>query len=371
MNTTSPDANALHHSDAESVDSAGSDPQTVEPGGGTAGAASPSRRHPKLFGALWAGHWLLRMILVLSLLPYAWMKVFHTQMGYADYADALVQYGEMSPMGLLWRFMAFSPTVQLLAGLAELIAVILLVFRRTAWLGALIACLDMSIVFLLNLTFDVPVKQLSGAMVVMGFILLLPNLARLLRFLLGLPSGPAVNGRISRNRIFIAITRWTAPILGVLIVVGSGVAIGAYVGWGKLEDPSPVAGVYAATEEGPLAPIEGTDHVLGDIDQIAFGQNVNDGRARVGIRYDNGDFQDGTYTVDGDSIALSLFPIREGAQGLNRDHSGTVDFTYSETGEGDFELTTGESTVTIHNDAERRFLFDRGFRWEPGTPINR
>lgn len=58
---------------------------------------------------LWAGHWLLRLWLAGYLLIYGWSKVFHMQMGYADFADALVQYGEMSPMGLLWRFMAFSP----------------------------------------------------------------------------------------------------------------------------------------------------------------------------------------------------------------------------------------------------------------------
>ncbi|RAG62074.1 DoxX family protein, partial [Burkholderia multivorans] len=121
---------------------------------------------------LWAGHWLLRLWLAGYLLIYGWSKVFHMQMGYADFADALVQYGEMSPMGLLWRFMAFSPTVQLLAGLAEVAAAVLLLFRRTAWLGALLAAIDMSVVFLLNLTFDVPVKQLSGLMALVGLILL-------------------------------------------------------------------------------------------------------------------------------------------------------------------------------------------------------
>lgn len=46
-------------------------------------------------------------------------------------------------MGSLWRFMAFSPTVQMLAGVAEVAAATLLRFSRTAWLGALLAALDM------------------------------------------------------------------------------------------------------------------------------------------------------------------------------------------------------------------------------------
>lgn len=124
-------------------------------------------------------------------------------MGRADYADALVQYGEMRPMGLLWRSMAFSPSVQALAGLAEVAAAAFLLFRRTAWLGALLAAIDLSVVFLLNLTFDVPVKQLSGIMAVAGIILLIPNLPRLCRFLVGKPTGAIAARRISTHRIFV------------------------------------------------------------------------------------------------------------------------------------------------------------------------
>ncbi|WP_166969861.1 DoxX family protein [Brevibacterium atlanticum] len=328
----------------------------------------PVRR--RWVGVVWALHWFLRMMLAISLLPYAWTKIFHTQMGYADYADALVQYGEMSPMGLLWRFMAFSPTVQGLAGAAELIAVILLLFRRTAWLGALIAAMDMSIVFLLNLTFDVPVKQLSGAMALAGLILLVPNLPRVVRFVLGRATGPAVSGVVSHNRIFAGITRWASPILAVIIIVGSGLVSGIGLNWGRAGTPEQISGVYSVESGGQETPIKGTDHTTDDITQIAFGQ-IGEGMKRMSIRYDNGDYQDGTYTVNGDAIAIKLFPIRKGAQGLMRDYSGTMDFTADRTGEGSFSLHTGEAELTITSDAERRFLFDRGFRWGPDTPVNR
>jgi hypothetical protein len=325
------------------------------------------------------------MALAISLLPYAWTKVFHVQMGYADYADALVQYGEMSPMGLLWRFMAFSPTVQALAGVAELLAVVLLLFRRTAWLGALVATVDMSIVFLLNLTFDVPVKQLSGGMALVGLILLIPNVPRLIRFLLGRPTGPANSGVISRNRIFTAITRWASPVLAVIIILGSGLASGISFNWGQLGDSSDIAGVYAVvTDDNSRAPgsagtvadrtsasIEGTDHTVKDITQMAFGQIGSGEAKRIGIRYSNGDFQDGVYAVDGTTITVKLFPVREGAQGLNRDYSGSLEFSIDNSGDGEYTLQTDDEQIRIHSDAERRFLFDRGFRWGPGTPINR
>ena len=311
------------------------------------------------------------MLLVLSLTPYALTKVFHTQMGYSDYADALVQYGEMSPMGLRWRFMAFSPTVQLLAGLAELLAVILLLFRRTAWLGALIAALDMGVVFLLNLTFDVPVKQLSGAMTLVALILLIPNLGRLVSFLLGRPTRAAVNGRIWKNRRFIAITRWTSPLLALVIIAGGGLAVGSSVGWGQSGEPTALSGVYSATAEGTATDIEGADHTTDDITQIAFSQHSVNGYSRASLRYSNGDYQDGTYSIDGDSVSLRLFPIRQGAQGLIRDYEAEIGFEYTRIGDDGFRLNTDGAEMMIRSDAERRFFFDRGFHWESDVPINR
>lgn len=322
-------------------------------------------------GILWALHWVLRMGLAVSLLPYAWTKIFHVQMGYADYADALVQYGEMSPMGLLWRFMAFSPTVQFLAGLAELIAVILLLFRRSAWLGALIATLDMSVVFLLNLTFDVPVKQLSGAMALVGLILLIPNVPRVVRFALGRSVGPAVSGLIWRNRIFVRITRWVSPILAIVITIGSGLATGISLRWGSPGTPEEISGVYTVTASGKTTPIEGTDHTTADITQIAFGQIGSRSGKRMSVRYSDGDFQDGIYSVDGQSITVELFPVRKGAQAPVRGPSGTIEVRYSTTEDGEFSLRTEDSELTLHNDDERRFLFDRGFRWGPEAPVNR
>lgn len=311
------------------------------------------------------------MGLAVSLLPYAWTKILHVQMGYADYADALVQYGEMSPMGLLWRFMAFSPTVQFLAGLAELIAVILLLFRRSVWLGALIAAVDMSVVFLLNLTFDVPVKQLSGAMAVVGLLLLIPNVPRVAKFALGRSTGPAVNGLISHNRVFVRITRWASPILAVVIIAGSGIAAGISFDWGRAGSLSEISGVYTVTTSGKPAPLDAADHTTDDIVQIAFGQIGSGTEKRMSLRFSDGDYQDGLYSVEGTSITMDLYPVRKGAQPLMRDSSGTVEFRYTKTEDDEFSLRKDDAELTLHNDAERRFLFDRGFRWAPEVPVNR
>lgn len=115
-------------------------------------------------------------------------------------------------------------------------------------------------------------KQLSGAMALVGLVLLIPNVPRVVRFALGRSTGPAVSGHIWRNRIFVRITRWVSPILAVIILVGSGLAAGTSFDWGRPRSPEELSGVYAVTASGKPAPIEGTDHTTEDITQIAFGQ---------------------------------------------------------------------------------------------------
>jgi hypothetical protein len=71
----------------------------------------------------------------------------------------LVQtYGDMSPMGVLWKFMGQSPYYQSFTGLVELLAGLFLCFRFTYLLGLTLGFLAFSQVFALNLFFDVPVK---------------------------------------------------------------------------------------------------------------------------------------------------------------------------------------------------------------------
>lgn len=301
-----------------------------EKGASPAEATDPTQRrnHGKTrvitVRVLWAGHWLLRVWLAGYLLIYGWSKVFLMQMGQADYSDAPVQYGEMSPIGLLWRFMAFSPSIQIMAGLAEVTAAAFLLFRRTAWLGALLAAFDMGIVFLLNLTFDVPVKQLAGFMAVVGIILLIPNLPWLCRFLVGKPTGASMAGLISTNRIFVAITRWTAPLLAFTLLVGSGVVFGNTTAWGRLDQRNAIAGVYSVSDG------SSSDFNDSEITQEAFGQLTRAGTAAVGLRYADGDLQECSYTEDGDNkVTLKLYPKQKGSQGLIRDYADDATLAFS------------------------------------------
>src|SRR6185369_17105359 len=105
--------------------------------------------------------------------------------------DRLVQtYGSSSPMGLLWTFMGASPAYEMFAGAAELLAGLLLIFRRTALLGALVTIGVMSNVVALNLAFDASIKIYASHLLLMAVFLAAPDARKLAGFFLRRPSEP-------------------------------------------------------------------------------------------------------------------------------------------------------------------------------------
>ncbi|MVA75422.1 DoxX family protein [Auraticoccus sp. F435] len=314
-------------------------------------------------------HWLVRMQLALALLVYGWSKVFLMQMGRADLGDALVQFGEMSPMGLLWRFMAFSPAVQVLSGLAEVVAAGLLLLRRTAWLGGLLAFASMAVVFLLNLTFDVPVKQLALYLCLCGAVVAAPSAPYLWRVLRGRATGPRPLPTAVPWPSVHAVTRWLglAVAVGALVVSGTGFAV--VMRGGIPVTSSPLTGAHRVVQDSaePAAQLSQDTRWQ----QVAFGQYAQDGWSRIGIRYADGRYQEGTYRLEGERLTVRLYPVREGSQGLVRDHERTLQLGWQEVGDGRVRLSGEGLDLTIAPDAEATYLFDRGFRWAPSTPINR
>ena len=80
------------------------------------------------------GYWfnvLLRYYLATTLFSYGFVKIFPLQFGNITTYRLFERLGDMSPMGLLWTFMAYSEQYQLFGGLMEVIGGALLLFRRT------------------------------------------------------------------------------------------------------------------------------------------------------------------------------------------------------------------------------------------------
>jgi hypothetical protein len=84
-------------------------------------------------------------------------------------------------MNVLWSFMGSSPAFTVISGVAEVTAGLLLLFRRTATLGALAGAAVMLNVVALNFCYDVPVKLYSGHLFLVAVLLCLPDLGRLWR----------------------------------------------------------------------------------------------------------------------------------------------------------------------------------------------
>jgi len=130
-------------------------------------------------------NWLLlivRVAMVSQLLAYGFAKAVPLQMPYPYLFKLLEPLRNFSPMGVLWTSVGASPAYEMFTGCAEIAGGILLIFPRTVTLGALVALADMTQVFTLNLTYDVPVKLLSFQLILLSLLLLAPNMRQLARF---------------------------------------------------------------------------------------------------------------------------------------------------------------------------------------------
>jgi len=124
----------------------------------------------------------IRYYLAISLLVYGLAKVMKVQFPDPDMTNLMRPLGNLSPMGLLWSFMGYSKTYNLFTGTAEVLGSLLILYRRTTLLGALIIIAVMSNVVMLNFTYRVNVKIISCHLLFMSVLLVVPNIKRLANF---------------------------------------------------------------------------------------------------------------------------------------------------------------------------------------------
>ncbi len=133
----------------------------------------------------------VRLCVAGQMLFYGFAKLVPTQMPTPPPSALLRSYGDLSPTSVLWLQVGSSHPYEMTLGAVEVLAGLLMFLPRTATLGTLLGLASMAQVFLLNMTFDVPVKILSGHLLLMSLVLLAPQLRRLLDlFVLQRPSEP-------------------------------------------------------------------------------------------------------------------------------------------------------------------------------------
>ncbi|MEM6517304.1 MAG: hypothetical protein AAF688_14055 [Bacteroidota bacterium] len=96
-----------------------------------------------------------------NMLSYGLSKIFYLQFSEPTFLELFRSYGDSSPMGIAWTFMGASKAYTMFSGFAELIGGLLLFHRRTRTFGALMIFAVMLNVFVLNMSYDIPVKLFS------------------------------------------------------------------------------------------------------------------------------------------------------------------------------------------------------------------
>lgn len=222
---------------------------------------------------------VLRFALVAALLLYGLAKLLPSQMAFA-LARLIEPFGDMSPMSVLWSSTAASEPYEMALGAAEVVAGLLLILPFTAGLGAILAVVVTLQVFLLNLTFDVPVKLFALQLLVYALVLAAPDIARIVRALVGRAVPVRRPERLVTTRRGGRILVAGQVIVG-LWLLGMTVAEGydAWSTYGNGRPHSPLYGIWNVTEytvPGQDAPADRLRRIVFDLEQAVTAQQMDD-----------------------------------------------------------------------------------------------
>ncbi|GAB0106947.1 hypothetical protein JMUB6875_59370 [Nocardia sp. JMUB6875] len=246
-----------------------------------------------------AGWFLLfiRLCLAGQMLGYGFAKAIPTQMIEPGLATLLTPYGDFAPMSVLWNQVGVSPVYEILLGIAEILGGVLLLLPRTQLAGVLLSLVSMAQVWVLNMTYDVPVKLLSFHLLLLCLVLLAPELPRLAAVLTGRATGPAATPQPFRTR---RTVRWAAAAQVLLIAwLCAGYAWIGASNWRELNGDSSKSELYGIwtvtdfTRDGQSVPPLLTDEsrwrrLVFDRPQMAVVQRMDDELMPLGAQIDTG-----------------------------------------------------------------------------------
>ena len=308
----------------------------------------------------------LRFALASQMFVYGIDKVIPLQMRFPNLTKLVEPFGNFSPMGVLWSSVGASPGYEIFVGSAEVLAGILLVIPRTVTLGALVCLADLIEIFMLNMTYDVPVKLFSFQLLVLVLLLLAPEFPRLARFfLLNRPTGPAPTAKLFSTRRGNRFALFAQIAFGIWM---AGINLySARDGWftyGGGRAKSPVYGIW-------------------DVDELSI-----DGHVRSPLLGDYGRWRRAIFDFPGfmsfqrmdDSFvtyATSFSPSRKTVAFTKRDDKNwKADFTLELPNPDQLTLN---GTMDGHKmymklrlvDRNKFLLVNRGFHWISEYPFNR
>lgn len=296
---------------------------------------------------------------------YGMIKAIPLQMPYPNLSRLLEPFGNFSPMGVLWYSVGSSPAYETFAGCAEFCGGLLLIFRRTRTLGLLICLADMTQVFLLNMTYDVPVKLLSFHLILMALVLLAPDMERLANFfLLQKTAEPATRTPLFASRRAQKIATGVLAFLWIWMLANGAYGIwDSYHQYGPGAPKSPLYGIWNIQDY----MLDGKPQPLAVTDKQAWRRIIFEYPQYTQIQCMD-DVHGYGSALDQKSGSVTLTDIRD------KNWQARLSITRPAADQMTLDGTVAGKKAVLHLQRldEKKFLLEsRGFHWVQDYPINR
>jgi uncharacterized membrane protein YphA (DoxX/SURF4 family) len=323
-------------------------------------------RHRKQYERLYG--WFLLILsyyLAFILFSYGIGKLFHLQFPEPGLSRLFNTYGQSSPMRLVWTFMGASATYTVFAGASETIAGILLLFRRTRTVGALVSFGVMFNVFMLNMSYDIPVKLFSFQLVVISIYIAARNWRRLYAFFFteqAVPA-PATRSLVKSKTGWWVLVAFQVLFGGYVIISGVMGSMDSRKQYGEERVKSPLYGVY------------NVDHFVMNGDTIV--DRLSDTVRWKRIIFDYPNFTPITMMNDRiRSFGTEIDTVAQTIMFTARGEDEEADAFSYERSEDQLLLkgVMNKDTLQVSlipYDLSRFGLFNRGFHWVNERPYNR
>lgn len=305
----------------------------------------------------------LRLWLAGIIALYGIYKLYPSQFPAPYLARYFERYGDSSPMGILWTMMGTSRGYAFFTGAVETLGAVLLIIPRVATLGALVSAAAMTNVFLMNMTYDVPVKLFSLHLLLAAIVVAALDVPRLWNlFVRGRdarlsPDSPNLPGLRSKH-----------------VLVGAQLAIGAYILFYLS------IGAYRQAKASAELPQTTPNYGAWAVDEFTL-----DGTLRPALTTDTERWQDFIIQGPGSAVIVPMDGSLDRCQAKLDDAKHTLEITSTQpkwsaklSYARQADTMTLEGTrdgkplkATMHRIDPQWLLKTRGFHWVNEFPFNR
>jgi hypothetical protein len=308
----------------------------------------------------------LRVALGTTMFSYGFAKVFPLQMPTVFLSRLLEPYGDFSPMGVIWYSIGAAPGYERFIGSAEVLGGLLLLLPWTTLVGALVTLGVAFGVFMVNMTYDVPVKLFSFHLVLMSLFLIAPDARRLVNwFVLNRPVEPAPApryGSSAGSQLGWIIAQVVFAVWAVGFQINGGIE-----GWNTYGGGAPKSPLYGIWDVDSMS-IDGEIRPPLATDTLRYSHAVFQYLNGVTFQKMNQKFERFGGTIDTVKHTLTLQKGNDSTSKpvLAYERPSPTQLAF----EGEIDGKRVRMAMTQH-DLNKFLLISRGFNWVQEFPINR